>query len=250
MQSWMITGPRTIHRKIITELFKQCDVKKWIIAKETGKDGYEHWQIRCTASRPDFFDYCHDREPKLHIEKAQTDEIEYERKEGVFVCSDDTVEILKVRFAELGDCQQHIWQRQLMKRLKKQSVREIDVVLDPAGNRGKSFATIALWERGEALVVPRTQSTAEKVSGFICSAWKGEKIIIIDIPRSGKPSKSLYETLEEIKDGLVFDWRYSGKTRNIRGTKLVVFTNEPLNLKGLSDDRWVLHGIRKDGTLS
>lgn len=217
---------------------------------EEGKNGYKHWQIRMDTSRKDFFEWIKEIEPWFHIEKAQSEEFTYERKEHRFVCSDDNNEILKVRFAELGDCQQHIWQKQLMKRLKKQSVREIDVVLDPTGNKGKSFATIALWERGEALVVPRTQSTAEKVSGFICSAWRGEKIIIIDIPRSGKPTKSLYETLEEIKDGLVFDWRYSGKTRNIRGTKLVVFTNEPLNLKGLSDDRWVLHGIRKDGTLS
>ena len=220
------------------------------MAKETGRDGYEHWQIRCTASREDFFDYCHDREPRLHIEKAQTEDWEYERKEHRFVCSEDTQEILKVRYAKLGDRKEHLWQRQLMKRLKKQTVREIDVVLDPSGNKGKSFATIALWERGEALVVPRSQTTAERVSGFVCSAWRGEWVIIIDIPRSTKPTKALYETMEEIKDGLVFDWRYHGTTRNIRGTKLVVFTNEPLNLKGLSDDRWCLHGIRADGTLS
>lgn len=249
MQTWMLTGPRTIHKKEIRELFEQCDVKEYIIAMETGKGGYEHWQIRCKASRPDFLTYVHDREPKFHIEKAETESMEYERKEGRFWTSEDTKEIRQCRFGRLGD-NGKIWQRQLMKRLKKQSVREIDVVLDPSGNKGKSFATVHLWEVGEALVVPRNQTTAERVSGFICSAWKGEWLIIIDIPRSGKPSKALYETMEEIKDGLVFDWRYAGRTRNIRGTKLVVFTNEPLNLKGLSNDRWKLHGIRKDGTLS
>lgn len=245
----MMTGPRTIHKREIRALFDACDVKEYIIGMETGKNGYEHWQIRCKASRPDFMKYVHDREPKFHIEKAETDSFEYERKEGRFWCSEDTAEIRQCRFGRLGDKGQ-IWQRQLMKRLRKQSVREIDVVLDPKGNQGKSFTTVHLWEVGEALVVPRNQTTAERVSGFVCSAWHGEWLIIIDIPRSGKPNKALYETMEEIKDGLVFDWRYAGKTRNIRGTKLVVFTNEPLNLKGLSDDRWKLHGIRKDGTLS
>lgn len=249
MQTWMMTGPRTIHKRIIRELFDQCDVKEYVIAKETGKGGYEHWQIRCKASRPDFFDYVHDREPRFNIQKAQTEDFDYERKDGNFWCSEDTNEIRKCRFGKLGDCGM-IWQKQLIKRLKKQSVREIDVVLDPSGNKGKSFATIALWERREALVVPRAQTTAERVSGFVCSAWKGEWLIIMDIPRSTKATKALYETMEEIKDGLVFDWRYSGKTRNIRGTKLVVFTNSPLNLKGLSDDRWKLHGIKRDGTLS
>lgn len=201
------------------------------------------------ASRPEFFEYVHEREPRFNIQKAESDSFDYERKEGRFWCSEDTTEIRQCRFGELGGKGRE-WQNQLMKRLKKQTVREIDVVLDPQGNKGKTFATIALWERGEALVVPRSQSNADKLSAFICSAYKGEKIIIMDIPRSTKPTKALYETMEEIKDGLVFDPRYSGKTRNIRGTKLVVFTNEPLNLKGLSDDRWVLHGIRKDGTLS
>lgn len=162
------------------------------------------------ASRPEFWEYVHEREPRLNIQKAESDSFDYERKEGRFWCSEDTTEIRQCRFGELGGKGRE-WQNQLMKRLKKQTVREIDVVLDPQGNKGKTFATIALWERGEALVVPRSQSNADKLSAFVCSAYKGEKIIIMDIPRSTKPTKALYETMEEIKDGLVFDPRYSGK---------------------------------------
>lgn len=249
MQTWMLIGPRNkIPKREIFELFEKCDVKKWIVAKETGKGGYEHWQIRCQSSRPDFFDYIHDREPKFDIQKAN-DVWEYERKEGRFWTSEDTPEIRQCRFGTLGIPGKQ-WQKQLIKRLQKQSVREIDVVLDPKGDKGKTFFTIALWERGEALVVPRYSTTPERLSGFICSAYKGEWLIVIDIPRSGKANKGLYETMEEVKDGLVFDHRYEGKTKNIRGTKLVVFTNKPLDLKGLSDDRWVLHGITTTGGLS
>lgn len=246
MQAWMITAPRSgTSKREIYEILEQTDAKKWIIAKETGRNGYEHWQIRIIASRPDFFDYVGDRCPKWHIEKAQTEEFAYERKEGKYWTSEDTTEIRICRFGELRR-----WQKQLTARLKKQSVREIDVVLDTYGNKGKSFYAIALYERGEALVVPRYSCTPEKLSAFVCSAYKGEPIIIIDIPRASKPTTALYETMEEIKDGLVFDPRYCGTTKNIRGVKLVVFTNHKLKLDNLSDDRWVLHGITADGALS
>lgn len=122
-------------------------------------------------------------------------------------------------------------------------MREIDVYLDKTGNKGKSWLAVALWERREALVVPRYSCTPERLSAFICSAWRGEKIIIIDIPRASKPTQALYETMEEIKDGLVFDPRYHGQCKDIRGVKLIVFTNHPLDLKQLSRDRWRLHGF-------
>lgn len=245
MQTWMMTGPRTIHKRVIQELFKECDVKKYIIAKETGRNGYEHWQIRCSASRPDFYDYCHDREPRFHIEKANTDSQDYERKDGNFISSEDTVEILKVRFGQPNESQ-----KKILMNLRKQGDREIDVYYDPIGSRGKSWLGIYLWEHGDALVVPRYSCTPEKLSSFVCSAYRGEPYIIIDIPRASKPTQALYEAMEEIKDGLVFDPRYSGKTRNVRGAKIAVFTNHKLDLKQLSDDRWNLHGWNKDGTLS
>lgn len=246
MQTWMMTGPRNkIHKREIYEIIKTCDVKHWIIAKETGTGNYEHWQIRIKSSRPDFFDFVHDRIPSFHIEKAETDKDDYERKEGKFWTSSDTVEIRKCRFGKQTD-----QQRRILKMIKKQDVRSIDVFYDPKGSRGKSWLTVNLWETGKALVVPRYSCTPDKLSAFICSAWKGEEIIVIDIPRASKPTKALYETMEEIKDGLVFDPRYSGKTRNVRGTKLIVFTNHTLDLKQLSSDRWKLHGWSGDGALS
>lgn len=246
VQTWMITAPRSgTSKREIREILEQTDAKRWIIAKETGKNGYEHWQIRVTASRPDFFDYVGDRCPRWHIEKAQTEEFTYERKEGRYWTSDDTTEIRKCRFGRLREDQQRIIQDLLV-----QGDRCIDVFYDPVGNRGKSWLSVHLFETGQGLIVPRYSCTPEKLSAFICSAYKGEPFIIIDIPRASKPSTALYETMEEIKDGLVFDPRYSGHTRDIRGVKLAVFTNHKLKLDSLSDDRWRLHGWTKDGTLS
>lgn len=246
--TWMLTAPRQkVSKRQVKLLLENFDVKKYIFAKETGKDGYEHWQIRIQISGDDeriFFRLQEHFRDAAHIEKAQ-DVWEYERKEGRFWTSEDTTSVLKVRYGKLNANQ-----LQILQKLQSQGDREIDVYLDPTGCHGKSWLSVHLWETGQALVVPRASTTAEKLSAFVCSSWKGEPIIIIDIPRATKCSTSLLETMEELKDGLVFDHRYSGHTRNVRGVKLLVFTNTKLPLDKLSKDRWRLNGIKEDGTLS
>ena len=238
MQSYMITAPRTMPKrvfKIIQEIF---DVKEWTIGFEEGKNGYRHYQARLVLSGDDFFEWAKAHIPMCHIEKASTEKGDYERKSGCFVSSCDTVQIRQVRFGTPTELQ-----KKILKTVETQSDREIDVFLDPHGCKGKSWLTVHLFELNKALVVPRSESSASKISAFICSAYRGEKYIIIDIPRAGKPKPEWYEAIEEIKDGLVFDGRYQGRTRNIRGAKIIVFTNIPLDTKKLSADRWRLHGL-------
>lgn len=207
-------------------------MKKWIIGKETGRNGYEHWQIRCKVSRQNFFDHVHAEAPFFAIYKAQ-DEWKYERKEHHYTSSEDNTEILKIRYGVPKENQIKI-----LKAVEKQGDRNVHVIYDKMGNHGKSWLTIYLYEHGRALVVPRASSTAEKLSAYICSSYDNEQFIIIDIPRSRKITEELYECIEEVKDGLVFDHRYAGKCRNIRGVKIIVFTNSKINIHALSYDRW------------
>lgn len=241
---FLITAPRDkTPKKAIYTLLEALDCKKWIIGKERGKNGYEHWQIRVETSSGEFFERWSKVLPTSHIEKSTSDWTDtYERKEGCFWTHADTVEILKVRFGILNSAQKRIIQT-----ARGQNDRQVDVWYDPKGNHGKTWLTIHLWERGEALVVPRSSTTAEKLSAFVCSAYNGEEFIIIDIPRSRKITGELYEAIEELKDGLVFDHRYSGKARNVRGAKVIIFTNVKLDEKKLSYDRWRLHGIENGG---
>lgn len=233
----MVTAPARVHKRQLKIMLEENDVKRYVVGRERGKGGYEHWQIRLQTSNRSFFDWMQANIPEAHCEQAN-DVWEYERKEGRFWCSEDTNEIRAVRFGQLTKAQKGIIQT-----LRSQNDRQVDVWYDPKGNHGKSWLSVHLYETGKALIVPRASTTSEKLSAFICSAWKGEQIIVIDIPRASKPTVALYETIEEIKDGLVFDHRYSGKTRNIRGTKIAVFTNHKLDLKQLSNDRWRLHSL-------
>lgn len=233
----MLTVPQTVPKKAIKCMIAHNDVKRWVIAKETGHGGYKHWQIRLETSNPDFFAYVKKNIPSAHVEEAR-DVWEYERKEGHFWTSEDTNEIRKVRFGTPNDRQ-----RAILRMVGTQNDRQIDVWYDPRGNNGKTWLSIHLWEQGRALVVPRASCTAHELSAFVCSAYKGEEFIIIDIPRASKPNVALYEAMEEIKDGLVFDHRYHGQCRNVRGAKIIVFTNTKLNTEMLSPDRWRLHGF-------
>lgn len=246
---WLSWNPVKVERictkKLLNYIFETTDTKHYIVGIEKGKGGLEHFQIRCQNSDPQFFEHVKEWIPEAHIEKAESDSFEYERKEGRFWTSEDSTDIRKVRFGQLTNAQQGI-----VDALQTQNDRQVDVWYDPKGNHGKTWLTLHLWEIGKALVVPRASTTPEKMSAFICSSYKGEEYVIIDIPRSRPIDAALYESIEEIKDGLVFDQRYSGKAKNIRGVKVCIFTNKMLDTKKLSHDRWRLHGIHEDGTLS
>lgn len=186
----------------------------------------------------------HDHYPTAHIEKAATERGDYERKSGNFICSEDTPSIRQVRFAPLRETQ-----KEILKTVDDQDDRTVDWFVDVLGKNGKSFLSAQLWERGKGIVVPRSECTAQKISAFLCSSYRGEEYVVVDIPRSRKNDDDIYEVLEEIKDGLVFDHRYTGRTRNIRGVKLIVFANREPAKKQLSADRWRVWNITGLGEL-
>lgn len=201
-----------------------------------GKDGYRHYQIRLGTNRIDLFDWCKAFLPTLHIEEAGTRNAEYERKTGCYLYSKESREVRAVRFGTLTQ-----EQKTILESAEAQNDREIDVFYDPTGNHGKSWLTIHQWERGNGFSIPRGSATPEKISGFICSSYDYERYILVDVPRASTVDARMYECLEDIKDGLVHDYRFKGRTRNVRGAKLILFTNAPINPDLLSWDRWRLH---------
>lgn len=230
-QIYMITAPRAqVHKRAWREFIKNHDIHKWIIAKETGTGGYEHWQVRLDTCAT--FEELKSAFPKAHIEKS-TQWCEYERKEGNFVSSEDNNSILSVRYGKLRSNQ-----RKILRQVLQQSDRGITVVFDRNGNTGKSWLVRYLFERSMGFYVPPTVGTTQGIIQYVCSGYKGQGIIVIDIPRSSKWTTQLYECIEAIKDGLVYDTRYSAKMRDIYGVKVLVTTNTMPKLDALSADRW------------
>lgn len=208
------------------------DIHKWIYAKETGQGGYKHWQVRIYASCS--FEELKSAFPEAHIEQS-TEWGEYERKESNFVCSEDTSDILRCRYGKLRKNQSAI-----LREVMQQSDRSIHVVYDPNGNTGKSFLCRYLYERNIGFYVPPTVRTTQGIIQYVASGYRGQRIIVIDIPRSSKWTNELYEGIEAIKDGLVYDTRYSAKMRDIWGVKILCLTNSQPKLDALSLDRWII----------
>nr|WDW25852.1 MAG: replication-associated protein [Canine associated porprismacovirus] len=236
-KTWMLTIERDPEResiqlvKLLQWILKK-DIHDWIVAKETGTFGYTHWQIRMRTQYN--FEQMKAYFPKAHIEEA-SNEYRYERKEGNYYSSEDTPEILAVRYGEPRENQ-----RRIVERLDDTNDRTIVCVVDSKGCSGKSWLCNRLYERGLAFYVPPTCRNAQTIIQFVASGYRREKYIIIDIPRSTKWTPELYVAVETVKDGLVYDTRYNATTRNIRGVKVLVMCNTKPNLSKLSTDRWII----------
>lgn len=237
-QTWMMTIDRNPERESIEEVkilqwILKHDVHDWIVAKETGTFGYHHWQIRMRTNLN--FDEMKQAFPKAHIEPGE-DNYDYEKKDGNYIWSGDTIESLQCRFGELRENQKRI-----MDNLDTQGDREIDVVIDN-GNTGKTWLARHLFHTSKGFYVPASIDTPQKIIQFICSGWRGERIIVIDIARSTRWNDGLYTAMEVIKDGMIYDTRYHTTMKDIHGVKVLVTCNHKPNTSKLSLDRWRLWG--------
>lgn len=240
-QYWMMTTPLSKggELKHFRSIFQALDGKRYQIGIERGKTGYRHAQIRFEISsdktQDEIFKILKFFFPKSHIMKAEiwTD---YEGKDGYFISDTDTPEIRSQRFGTPTDEQKHI-----LNTLESNNDRQVTVWFDQTGGVGKSWLTGHLWERHKAHAV-RMTSSAENMIKDVASKMSKERrpIVVIDIPRSGKLTQSVYEAIEVIKDGLIDDPRYQSNALNIKGVKVLVMTNKPVKLDKLSQDRWVV----------
>lgn len=232
-----MTIPRSVSKRAIRIMLDKNDCKKWIVGKEVGKNGYEHWQVRLQTSNKSFFDWVKLHIGTAHVEKAQ-DQWIYERKEGCFWTSDDNTDVLRLRFGRPTKAQNAVIQA-----VRATNDREVVVWYDPKGNQGKSWLCGHLWETGKAHYVPPTLTSVKEMIQTVASLMMTERreIIVIDIPRSWKWSKELYTAIETIKDGLIMDCRYSARTINVRGIKVLIMTNTKPALDALSADRWIFY---------
>lgn len=216
-------------------LIRDYDIHKWVCGIEK-KDGYKHLQIRIRMrDSPDPFEVLKYYFPDGHFEPC-SDSWHYERKDGHYWASDDTVEVRKVRFG-----QPRGWQKTCIKALETADDRCIDVFYDPVGKMGKSWLVNHLFETGKAWYIPPYAGTIEKLvqttaSLYIKQGWR--PYLIIDIPRAYKWSEQLYVAIESLKDGLIMEPRYESQPVNIRGVKIAVMCNVLPKLDKLSADRW------------
>lgn len=208
--------------------------ERFAVADEVGEGGYEHLQARVVFKIGKEFGAVANLFPGAHISPSHTRDFEYCKKEGNFYLS------WEKSINKWANIELKTWQQDLLKFMDKESEREIIVVFDPDGNKGKTYFSKYCVATHRATYCPPL-ADAQDIMAFAMA--KPDKAYIFDMPRAEdiKKAKGLWSAIEQIKNGYLYDKRYNFRDMWIDPPKIVVFCNELPNLDTLSRDRWRIY---------
>lgn len=136
------------------------------------------------------------------------------------------------------------WQQWLFDMIQQRNYRDIYIICDPRGNKGKSYFCLVMRDSFGAFVV-RPQKVTD-----VRYLYNGEEIALFDMPRNGDYEFYINGVVEEIKDGYVVSGKYEGKIIRQRNPVFVgIFTNSRYGdeiAKKFSADRIVLLYFKSD----
>ena len=135
------------------------------------------------------------------------------------------------------------WQQYVVEHLKVPiDPRCILVILDKTGNAGKTFL-MSKWKILNEEKVCNLNNGKTSDLMHILSKKPLCDTILVNIPRS-PCGRVNYQALEQAKDGEFISTKYDGAEKSMGPTRMVIFTNEPLNWDALSKDRWQILTIQ------
>lgn len=216
--------------KILDEI---CE--RYVIGIEEGKEtGYKHLQCRIvtrkdTVRPQDWALYFRDKGLAFHMSPSHVRDFAYCEKEGRFIRSWETV------LSKYVNVSLDLWQIMAMDMWKKQSDREILVIRDMKGAHGKTFLRKHLIATHQATFIPPMEKAEDIMAMGLAKPAKG---YVIDLPKAeGKVKTAMWSAIEQLKDGYIYDKRYSFKEKWIEPPKIMVFCNYFDSTK-MSEDRW------------
>lgn len=238
--------------EIMKDFFnKHC--KKWAFQKEQGtQTGYLHWQCRFslngkhTENAVKALLFGEDIEA-FHVSRTSKNATkgpafyvikEYTRVEGPWTDQDPAPIPLTKTSRKLDELGLLPWQNSLMLETMDYNDRRIHCVVDKDGNNGKGALCKWAYVKGLAQLIPPFNNYGDLIQ-FAFSRPRAS-LYLIDMPRA-MPKKNLFEMyqgIETLKDGYMFDKRYKGQFELIDEPNIVVFTNTPPKKRYLTRDRW------------
>lgn len=130
--------------------------------------------------------------------------------------------------------------------------RTVNVLINHTGNIGKSVLAHTLRLKHGGVIIPPVND-AEKLVAAACCILKGLRerspnVVLIDLPRALNKDKlyGLYNAIEQIKGGWVYDFRYKYQEWDFDSPHIWVFTNQTPDSNLVSRDRWKLWTVDKD----
>lgn len=112
------------------------------------------------------------------------------------------------------------WQQWLFDMIQQRNDRDIYIICDPAGGKGKSYFCGVMEDSFGALCVQPQKAND------IRYLYNGEEIVLFDIPRTNDYGFNYNGVIEEIKNGRVKSAKYKGKKIRVFNPVFVgIFTN-------------------------
>jgi len=231
---WFFTLPYETcePNKLVSLLKPLC--KKFTFQGELSKTGYKHWQGNFSLKQKEYFMTVKNLMPSsMHIEA--TKDIfaaeKYCRKDDTYIEGpyDERWEPLTI-IKSLRP-----WQ-DLCKAILLDDTpddRKVFWVWSAKGNNGKTVFCKYMLHYYKATLLG-----SGKTSDLACALPDNPKIVMINYPKESGGFN--YLAIEAIKDGMVFSGKYESKTKVFNSPKLMVFANQPPDLKKMSLDRWVV----------
>lgn len=235
--------------------------KKWAFQKEQGQQtGYVHWQCRFSLNAKltengvkallldSDIEAFHvtptsanaTKGAALYVIKAET------RIDGPWTDKDPAPIPTTRTSRKLDELGLLPWQNEIMNQTLDYNDRQIHCVVDKDGNNGKGALCKWAYVKGFAQLIPPFNSYGDLIQ-FAFSRPRAS-LYFIDMPRA-MPKKNLFEMyqgIESLKDGYMFDKRYRGQFELIDEPNIVVFTNTPPKKRYLTRDRWRVWTIHED----
>ena len=216
--------------------------KKWTFQLEQGElTDYRHYQGRCSLWKKkrgselaklwlgvgELPQYC-----QPTTKNAMGDDF-YVIKEDTRVdgpwSNKDTVQFIPDEFRKT---EFRNWQTALLDESKVKNSRQIDIIIDAEGNKGKSWISAHMHLHNKGYDIPPIGDSKDLMSAVMGMLMAKDDhnpgIIFVDIPRAMKQDKlhSLFIALESIKKGRVYDFRYAYKEWWFNSPRLWVFMNQ------------------------
>lgn len=251
---------RYTEREVRDALAEHC--KKWAFQLEKSEGGYVHYQGRFVLHKKTTITQCirlfSGILPSIHISATcatvhKSNKFDYVLKSqtrisGPWTDQDEEDTILEIPIQYRVEFRP--WQTELyelvMKELDDKVYRNVHVLYDQGGGIGKTTFAMSLTCRRKAEYIPPCNDARDIMRMAFC--LPKTRLYIFDLTRSMNKDRlhGMYSAIEQIKNGYLYDDRYSFKRRFIDAPGVIVMTNELPDGSYLSSDRWKLHTVVDD----
>jgi len=228
--------------------------KKYVYQLEAGElSGYEHYQGRISLHKKKRVGevITQYKWPGIHWSPTSTQgtkTFSYVMKQDTRIAgpwSDTDPKPMRVA-RQVTDFRQkpmYPWQASVVELCKQWNSRNIICIYDDKGCNGKTSLRLHLMTAGLARSIPFCNDYRDVMRMVMCMPRNG--CYFIDLPRALGKDKlyQMWSACESIKDGYIYEDRYSFRDEIIDSPQLIITTNCVPNTDLLTRDRWDIYTI-------